>query len=712
MPKLPPGPPAAWGSIPLVPVALAYGGGVLLADAWGYGNAWPWLAGAGILGLMAAVTAALPRPDRWWAVAGSGAVLLVAAALAGWRTQATHLPTQTAYFANHLQTDDLLEGTVTALRPATARLRAEVELHRLVRDSSTSLTIVGKVLVYLPPDEQSANLEVGDGIAFDAHPRALSGPRNPFTFDARAYWGRQGIYHQVFLRTPDDWRSLPSTGVHPRRYASRWRRGWFRTFQRHLSGDELAVAAALVMGKRDLLTEEIRSAYTDTGAVHVLAVSGLHVGIIYLLLQLLLTRFLRLDRTTAGRWVVALLSLAAVWAFALVSGFSTSVWRSALMFSILAAGRLAFRKTDVLNVLAAAALVILWFDPQQLFQVGFQLSFAAIIGIVLFTPYLERLLELPTRLLRSCWSAMAASTGAQLGTLPLSLYNFGQFPTYFLLSGTVVILSAFALMFSGLLHGAVASLAPGTALATATGNLVGGLAYVQNAFVFFFRELPGGLLRFPVFPWYYALLLAAGIGLLAAWFRWRHRIVGLLGVGCFLAALLGARAQVPGPDEAAGLVVYHRSRATLIDAIMPGGEAFAFGDELPARELPFVAGPHREHYRYDPLLTLPLAASDTALAQELNWAPPLLATPAGLLLVLDGETGVAINDPTGISHVLVTKDFRAVNFPLATEDLRGTLVVLDGSIPPYRFDEWRELSASRGFRLWITAEQGAWRWDF
>lgn len=706
MPKFPAGPPIVWGAVPVVPLVLGFGFGVFVADVVGYTSPLYWLLAAGGCGIVAAGLVLRPSSVRWRAVLTSALILLAVFFLAGWRTNTRYLPAQDDFFAAVMSEGELLAGKITKVRTATTRMRAEITVSHVLRDSAGWFPVVGKLLVYLPPDNYTAVLETGDGIVLRGQPRRLRPPLNPYVFDLSAYWSRQNVYHQVFLSDAADWRRVPRSGGSLRARAEGWRRVWFNTFQRHLSGDQLAVAAALVMGQRDLLSAEVKSAYTDTGAVHVLAVSGLHVGIIFLLLNFLLNRLLRLNRTTAGRWLGTLVCISGIWAFALVSGLSTSVLRSALMFSILALGNLQARKTDIFNVLGAAALIILWLDPGQLFQVGFQLSFTAIIGIVLFTNYLEQLWVVPTRVLRAAWSAMAASTGAQLGTLPLSLFHFGQFPTWFLLSGTVVILSAFAIMFSGLLHGAVAGLAPGTFLASVTGDLLGGLVELQNAFVFFFRDLPGGLLRVPVFPWYQAVLLAAGIGLLAAWFRWRKAWVGVLGVLLFAGSLFWARTLVQGEKQGAGLVVYHRSRSSLID-VHGNGPAFAFGEKPAARDLAWSAGPYRERKGYEPTLTIPFSAPDTTLGPNLGWQPPYLQTDDHRLLILNGENPRPDADLSGVTIILVTNNFKPDDFPKLPSQ-SPPLVLLDGSNPPYRFADWRALAEQRGFELWITGEDGAW----
>lgn len=648
-------------------------------------------------------------PARWWSVLGSGLILVSVFSFGAWRFNANYLPAQELFFTNHLEQGDFLAGTVKTLKPGRSRMRAEVKLSHLFRDSSSSLPVSGKLLVYLPPDEQTAKLKTGDEIVFNAEPSEISPPLNPGVFNFRAYAARRGIHHQVFLRTRADWRiaANPGGGIYAR--AQAWRRAWFKTFQDHLKGDELAVAAALVIGQRDLITEEVKSAYTETGAVHVLAVSGLHVGIIFMILTFFLERVLRLDKTKFGRVAVILISVLCIWGFALISGLSASVQRAAIMFSLLAVGRIAFRKIHVFNTLSVAAIAMLIYQPNQLFHVGFQLSFMAIIGIVAFTNYLDRLYYFPGLVVRKAWSAIAASTGAQLGTLPLSLLYFKQFPAYFMLSGTLVIVFAFATMFLGLLHGFTAGILGVNVLANATGWLLSTVVELQNALIFFFGKLPGALIQLRVFDGFASLLLALCIGFFGAYLRWRKRSFLLAGAVFLLLTVVWARTQVQGTDKDSGLTVFHVSRGTLIDLTTPD-QAWSLGEQPQVKDLGFSAGPIRKSLAYEPETTFPLSpGADTSLTEDIQLHFPYFEFGDSKWAVLDGKAQAsALPALDGLTHLLIINDFRVKRMPALPAD-QQLLIILDGSIPFYRWPEWRERAEEGGWNLHITGEDGAFR---
>jgi competence protein ComEC len=210
-----------------------------------------------------------------------------------------------------------------------------------------------------------------------------------------------------------------------------------------LDGDAYAVVAAMSLGDKTALTREVRSMYSVSGASHVLALSGLHLGIIYMLLSLLLPR---------RRWpaVSQLLSILVVWAFVLLVGMPVSAVRSAVMLTIYGILSIGHRNKMSVNVLAFTALVMLMWNPAWLFDVGFQMSFMAVWAILLFVPLFTSVfsdqyyMEHPW--VAKVWGMVAVSIAAQLGVAPLIAYYFGQFSTCFLLTNFLVVPAAFIIL--------------------------------------------------------------------------------------------------------------------------------------------------------------------------------------------------------------------------------------------------------------------------
>ena len=223
-----------------------------------------------------------------------------------------------------------------------------------------------------------------------------------------------------------------------------------------VDGSAYAVVAAMALGDKSQLTTELRDAYAISGASHILALSGLHLGIIYTLLSLLLSR---------RRWqmVSQIVIIVSIWLFVFLVGLSASVVRSAVMVSIYALLSLGHRDKLSVNTLAFAAIVMLLFNPMSLFDVGFQLSFMAVLAILLFYPLFESVWSQPFlldhRLFRWLWTMLSVTCAAQIGVAPLIAYYFGRFSCYFLLANLIVVPAATLILYLSLLVLLIPSLA-------------------------------------------------------------------------------------------------------------------------------------------------------------------------------------------------------------------------------------------------------------
>jgi competence protein ComEC len=334
----------------------------------------------------------------------------------------------------------------------TAVPQQKKKSHKLVLDvssvlrESTWIPAKGRLLAYVEQDVASGQLEIGDCLLIPVAFKAIDEPSNPGEFDYKKFLMYRDIYHQQYL---------PSSSWHKegyeaslRRTAEQWRQVLLaRLEQIDMQADELSVAAALVLGKKDSLDPALRQSYASAGAMHVLAVSGLHVGIIYFILSSLLKWVERFHR---GKLIKALLLITALWVYALVTGLSPSVVRAATMFSAVTLAGGIGRKSNIYNTVGASAFVLLLFDPFYIMEVGFQLSYLAVLGIIYLHSKLYNLLYTENWLLDKVWEISCVSIAAQLVTFPLGLLYFHQFPTYFLISNLVVIPAAFLILYLGL----------------------------------------------------------------------------------------------------------------------------------------------------------------------------------------------------------------------------------------------------------------------
>ena len=264
-----------------------------------------------------------------------------------------------------------------------------------------------------------------------------------------------------------------------------------------LRGDELATVGALTLGYKEELGKELRRHFQASGAAHVLAVSGLHTGIIYGVLIGLLTLGGHVKpryENRAGRWTISLLIISVMWFYAWLTGMTPSVVRAVLMVTIFEVGRMAYRQAISLNTIAAAAVLILLVKPTDLWSVSFQLSFAATAAIVILMSAFRHLVISKYRSLNYLTGILLVSIAAQLGTLPLTMYYFGQMSNYFLLTNLIVLPLATFLVPFGLLSIALG----GSWLGLIVSKATWALAWAMNHSVEWIEHLPGSLMHVSV----------------------------------------------------------------------------------------------------------------------------------------------------------------------------------------------------------------------
>lgn len=307
----------------------------------------------------------------------------------------------------------------------------------------------GRVMVYFSKDTVVSGLKYGDRIIFSTPPVRVSPPANPGEFDYARYLANKAIYHQVYLKRATYHVIRGNEGQWLRALAYDVRNGFIRVFSQYgIDGREFAVAAALMIGYDDRLDPEQRREFSGAGAMHILCVSGLHVGIVFLMADRL---FFFLGRRKKGKLLKPLMIILVIWLYALITGLAPSVMRASLMFSLVTVGNALNRKSHIYNTLAASAFFLLIINPALFFEVGFQLSYAAVFGIVTFQPHLKKIWAPQPKILKYLWDILLVSLAAQLATGPLSVMYFHQFPNYFMITNLLVIPFAGILIYTGVI---------------------------------------------------------------------------------------------------------------------------------------------------------------------------------------------------------------------------------------------------------------------
>ncbi len=312
-----------------------------------------------------------------------------------------------------------------------------------IRQSVPSAFKGQKLLLYLEKGEKSDQIRAGDRIYARVVPKEIKNQGNPFEFDFRNYMARKQIWYSAYIRSEN---YLDQKTEHPSLLPAvlRIQHRLVERLKQKLNSDQaFQVIAALTLGYRDEVSRETQSCFISTGAMHVLSVSGLHVAMIFLFLHLL---FGCLKKSSVGRVLYFFIIISSLWGYALLTGFSPPVQRSVIMFTFILAGNSLERTAPVYNSIAASAFFLLFFNPDLLFDIGFQLSYMAVFSIVFFYRRLTGILKIKNKPLTSIWQLCCVSIAAQLGTFPLAIYYFNQFPVYFWLSNFIVVPAGYLLL--------------------------------------------------------------------------------------------------------------------------------------------------------------------------------------------------------------------------------------------------------------------------
>ena len=435
---------------------------------------------------------------------------------------------------------------------ATVRIRAN-----LANEQTTACD--EKIMAYFRKDSASRQLKQGDLVVMDAMLNPVNNAGNPHEFDYRSYLNRRNIGRSAFAES-GKWKRLDGYAQTPLlNLSNKIRIALLEIFERAgLRGNEFAVVSALVLGYTAELDDDLYGAYAASGAMHVLSVSGLHVGIVYMMLLILLKPFPFLQRT---KWLKMLIVLTTLWLYALVTGMSPPVMRAAAMFSFVTVGEAWHRKTYIYNSILASAFVLLVINPANLLDVGFQLSYTALLGIVSLHPHFYKLLSFKRWLPDQAWSLACVSVAAQLGTAPLALYYFHQFPTYFLLTNFIVIPLSTIIIYGAVVLFVVS---PIHVLSDGVGWLLDRSLYFFNSCIFFVEKLPGSIIwgvRFQSWEIFLSYLLIAAIGIWAITARktWLFATSGL----CLLWITVATVRDVNDLHRQQ-LTVYHTRGNTLL----------------------------------------------------------------------------------------------------------------------------------------------------
>lgn len=580
------------------------------------------------------------------------------------------------WLGNFYQDKDAL--VVTLNEPPvekTKSIKANATVSYLLRNKQL-IPVKGKIILYFKKDS-SLQLSYGSHIILQKSLQEIKNSGNPGGFDYKRYSLFQGITHQIYLKA-DEFEILDGKKIN-----------WFNKFlfstrekvltilrQNIKSDKELGLAEALLIGYKDDLEQSLVQSYTNTGVVHIIAISGLHLGLIYWLLALLLKPLKKRRRL---QWMRPVLIITGLWLFSLLAGAQPSILRSALMFTCIVLGESLSKKTSIYNTMAVSAFILLCINPFWLWDVGFQLSYAAVLSIIVFMRPVYNWFYFKNKLLDGVWKLNAVTIAAQILTVPLGIYHFHQFPNYFLLTNFAAVPLSSAIVLGEILL-CVISFIP--AVATLVGKLLSWLIWLMNTFIERIEAIPFSLwdgLQISILQAILLIFFAVGASYWLMEKSTRGLKLGLFALMGFVALRSYSFIQ---SNQQQKIIVYNVPQKRAID-IVDGRKYLFIGDsDLLVNDFSrnFHLKPSRILFRITGVSTI----------DNLYYYENYLSYHNKHILLLDKPVSFIPQLPRPTIDLLVISKNPKVYMKKLAASLDIKQVVFDGSVPAWKANYWKK----------------------
>lgn len=619
-------------------------------------------------------------------------IIMAFGMLLTWQKDARHHPD----WYGHFLTDSTVL-VVTIGEPPVVKQRsvkAEAIVHTVINGKQQHVAS-GKLLLYFAKDS-NPDLKYGDVIVINKKLQPITNSGNPGAFNYKRYAAFQLLYHQAFLKKAD-WTLTNRHSINYfRQFLFNARDHVLSVLKKYIrnNNNELGIAEALLIGYKEDLDKDLVQAYSNTGVVHIIAISGLHLGLIYTVLLWVLDK---LPFFKKSRHAKVFLLITCLWLFALLTGASASVLRSAVMFTIIVAGKYYFRQSSVYNSLAASAFILLCYDPYFLWDVGFQLSYCAVIGIVALQSFIFRKWYISNRAARQVWAMTSVTIAAQAGAFPLCIYYFHQFPNLFLITNLITVPLSTIILFGEIVLIMVAS------FQTLAGWLGIAISYAiegMNRLIIFFNGY-----WFSVWDHIYANIfttwsLYACLFFMMTWWMNKNKKMLNAGLCClvvFVALHSMAFIQV---QQQRKLVIYNISRYKAVDFIDRNRFVFT-GDSILMKE------GLQQNFHLKPA-RIALQAS-----QEVNSLPSLRQQNGYYqfynkkLLFMDSTGMLRIPDTAISIDLLLFSHDPPVDIKDVLKAVKPACIVFDASNSLWKIQKWKRDCEALILRCHSVPEEGA-----
>jgi competence protein ComEC len=611
-------------------------------------------------------------------------------------------------FLTDLQGEEIMLATVSAFSERPNNYRLVLSCKKMGTSADSMRDCSGNALVYIRKDSSEQHPpQYGDLILIKSRLRSVESPKNPDAFDFQKYLHRQNIHYQMFT-TLDAVKVLAQKRGNPiQQLAIDCQKFLLSILKNHLTTDrEFAVGSALLLGYNDAVDEDVRNAYVQTGSMHILAVSGMHILLLFKGLQLFFSIYKTGNRRS--KWAKAGISLVFIWIFALITGLGASILRAAVMATFLTIGQTMQRRGNIYNTMAASAFGLLLWNPMLLFDVGFQLSYFAVIGIAHFYPKIQKIVISKYKVANKVWDALAVGFAAQLVVTPLSLYYFHQFPTYFWLSGLLAVPVSSGALYVGI---ALFFFNWVPYVGYFLGKILFGCIFIMNEIIFLIQRFPLAIvdkLSFSLITvlLFYPALVHVSFTIRSRKLRNFFTPLSIILLLCSLYAFSTIQ-----HNQQKRIVIYSVYKNSLID-FMDGETCFSFttkeNEQLnTVKSLKFAADNHRTQLQISKIHTF--GFNDTLKTAHFNYFRGICQFDSFRLAIIDQLP----NAPIALSFdaVLIRNNPR-FSIEALHQKVQFKQVIFDASNSRYHVDNWKRACISLQLPSYDISESGAWTHNF
>ena len=573
--------------------------------------------------------------------------------------------------------------------------KAEGRVETIIKNGRGK-NVTGKILLYFSKEDLMQLPKYGDKILISGGLQLIKNAGNPGGFNYSRYMAFQQTFYQVFLKQS----KFVLLNLHNENalysFIYNARRKVINILQEFVKGNKkvTGIAEALLIGYKEDLDKDVVQAYSNTGVVHIIAISGMHLGLIYAVLVWIFLRLPLIKKSTAIRVVTILTCL---WLFSLITGGSASVLRSAVMFTCILIGKEFFKQSSIYNSLAASAFLLLCYDPFLLWDVGFQLSYCAVVGIVWLQKPIQNLFYSKHKPLQYLWQMCSITIAAQVLTLPICIYYFHQIPTLFLITNLICVPLSTVILFAEILLIFLSSI-------SVVGALLGKFIYVLTWFMNFIidkcNNLPLSLIdKIYATPTttavLYLFVFAAAAGFLQ--FNKKLIMISLLFFSFFIGIWSYGKINLIQQKK---IIIYNVSRHTAIDFVA-ADKYFFLGDEE------FETDGALQNFNLKPArISLQVNQSRDTL-KSIQHSKILWQFYSKKIMIIDTTLSFAsIQNKIKVDVLLITKNAN-VDISNITSSVMPRCIVFDASNSLWKIAQWKKQCSLLHLPYFTTAEQGA-----